>query len=252
MRTAFLTACAMAILACDKDPAKAEPGSAPTASTATPPPAPPPPAAPTKPQLAIDDTAVFIAGERMDGAAPDLKGRVVAALAGKPVEGETVVLNAARDTKMAKVTAVFAALAAKKVKGVEVHTPLRDRSPAEVVFVTKVKASDCSAVGFIAKDSAITAWPVAGATAERFTHGMAGPDLTRGSEGIRKRVLGCDSAVFFVSAEESVTWGLTFDLARAVLFPDDAGSGGAGTGAKSRSPALLLKPPVPGRKVDIE
>jgi hypothetical protein len=232
--------------ACDKEPAKPNPGTATTASVATTPPAPTAPAPPSKPQLAIDDTAVFVAGERMDIAAPDLKGRVVAALAGKPVEGETLVLNAARDTKMPKVTSIFAALIAKKVKGVEVHTPQRDRSAAEILFVTNVKPADCSAVGYIAKDSAITTWPVSGAVAERFTHGMAGPDLTRGSEGIRKRVLGCESSVFFVSADENVTWGLTFDLARAVLYPDDAGL------PKARSAALLVKTPVSGRKVEVD
>ena len=235
----------LALVACDKDPVKTDPAPVtPTASAATATTA--PPAAPTKPQLAVDDSAIFVAGERLELAAPDLKGRIVAALSGKPVEGETLVLNAARDTKMPKVTALFAALIARKVKGVEVHTPLRDRSPAEIVFVTNAKPSDCSAVGYIAKDSAITVWPVAGATAERFTHGMAGPDMTRGSEGMRKRVLSCESSVFFVSADENVTWGLTFDLARAVLHPEDAGL------PKPRSAALLVKTPVSGRKVDVE
>jgi len=232
-----------ALLSCDKDPAKVAPapGAATAASTA-----PAPPAAPTKPQLAMDDTAVFIAGERIDLAAPDLKGRIVTALAGKPVEGETLALNAARETKMARVTTVFSALIAKKVKGVEVHTPQRDRSPAEIVFVTNGKPSDCSAVGYIAKDSAITVWPASGATADRFTHGMAGPDLTRGSEGLRKRVLACESNVFFVSADEAVTWGLAFDLARATLHPDDGGL------PKPRSVSLLVKTPVSGRKVVVE
>jgi len=242
-----VTSGALALVACDKDPApKSDPAPAAASTAAAATPAPAPPAAPTKPQLALDDTAVFVAGERLELTAPDLKGRIVAALSGKPVEGETLVLNAARDTKMPKVTALFAALIAKRVKGVEVHTPLRDRSAAEIVFVTNAKPSDCSAVGYIAKDSAITVWPVAGATAERFTHGMAGPDMTRGSEGMRKRVLSCESNVFFVSADENVTWGLTFDLARAVLHPEDAGL------PKPRSVSLLVKTPVSGRKVDVD
>ena len=244
-----MTAVAMvswALLGCDKDPVKTDPPAPTTTPTNQAPPAPTTPAAPTKPQLALDDTAVFIAGERLDLAAPDLKGRIIAALSGKPVEGETLVLNAARETKMPKVTTLFSALIAKKVKGVEVHTPLRDRSPAEIVFVTNAKPSDCSGVGYIAKDSAITVWPASGATAERFTHGMAGPDLTRGSEGLRKRVLACESSVFFVSADENVTWGLAFDLARATLYPEDAGL------PKPRSVSLLVKTPVSGRKVDVD
>jgi hypothetical protein len=178
-------------------------------------------------------------------AAPDPKGRIGASLASKPVEGETILLNAARDAKLPKVVAVFAALAAKKAKAVEVHTAQRDRSAAELVFTLGVKPEGCAAVGFIAKDSAITTWPSSGgAQAERFTHGMAGPDLTRGSEGIRKRVLACDAPAWFVSADDSVTWGLVFDLALAVLHPNDAGL------PKTRGVALLGKTPVPGHKVD--
>jgi hypothetical protein len=204
------------------------------------------PAGPTKPQLAVDDNAAFVAGERLELAAPDPKGRIAGALTGKLVEGETIVLNAARDAKLPKVSAIFAALLAKKAKAVEVHTPLRDRSAAEMVFVLGSKPADCSAVGYIAKDSAITTWPASGATAERFTHGMAGPDLTRGSEGIRKRLLACESNVWFASADENVTWGLVFDLVVAVMRPDDAGL------PKPRSVALLTKTPVSGRKIEVE
>lgn len=239
----------MVLGGCDKDPKtdrSTTAASAASATAASAAPAASTPAAPTKPQLAVDDTAAFVAGERLDLAAPDPKGRIGAALAGKPVEGETIVLNAARDAKLPKVSAMFSALAAKKAKAIEVHTPLRDRSATEMVFVLGAKPEGCSAVGYIAKDSAITTWPVAGATAERFIHGMAGPDLTRGSEGIRKRLLACDSNVWFVSADENVTWGLVFDLAVAVMRPDDAGL------PKPRSVALLTKTPVSGRKVDVD
>ena len=236
------------VLAVGCDSPKGGPGTTPsaTASATAEIKTPPPPAAPSKPQLAVDDTAAFVAGERLDLAAPDAKGRIGASLTGKLVEGETIVLNAARDAKLPKVVAVFGALAGKKAKSVEVHTPLRDRSGAELVFVLGAKPEGCAAVGFIAKDSAITAWPVSGATAERFTHGMAGPDLTRGSEGIRKRLLGCDAPAWFVSADDNVTWGLVFDLAYAVMHPDDAGL------PKAHTVALLGKTPVPGRKVDDE
>lgn len=231
---------------CDKDepkPSSTASSSAVTATAAPPVPTATTTAAPSKPQLAVDDTAAFVAGERIELAA-DAKGRIAGALAGKPVEGETLVLNASRDAKLPKVAAVFAALASKKAKAVEVHTPLRDRTNADVVFVLDAKADGCAAVGYIAKDSAIATWPASGATAERFTHGMAGPDLTRGSEGIRKRVLACDSPVWFAAADDNVTWGLVFDLVVAVMRPDDAGL------PKARSVALLTKTPVPGRKVE--
>jgi hypothetical protein len=233
---------------CDKDepkPASSTASTGTTAPAATPSTATPVATATGKPQLAVDDTAAFVAGERID-LASDPKGRIAGALAGKTVEGETLVLNAARDAKLPKVAAVFAALLSRKAKAVEVHTPLRDRSSADIVFVLDAKPEGCSTVGYIAKDSAIATWPASGATAERFTHGMAGPDLTRGSEGIRKRVLACDAPAWFAAADDNVTWGLVFDLVIAVMRPDDAGL------PKARSVALLTKTPVPGRKVDAD
>lgn len=244
----FLVVGATLVAGCDDKSSKTEPAK--TGATASAPTSvavvPAAPSAPAKPQLAADDTAVFVSGERLDAAAPGLEARIAAALSDKPVAGETVVLNAARDTKMPKLAALFGALIAKKAKAVEVHTPLRDKTESVLVFTTSTKPADCSAVGYIAKEGAITAWPVAGATAERFARGMAGPDITRGSEGVRKRVLACDSPVFFLSSDDAVTWGLTYDLARAVLFPEDAGL------PKPRSAALLVKTPVPGRKVEVD
>lgn len=254
-RLVFTLALSLGAAACDdKTPApkgssaSGTPAAEATASALSPTPTPPTPtpAAPTKLQLAVDDTAAFVAGERFDMSAPDPKGRIAGSLSGKPVQGETIILNAARDTKLPKVAAVFAALASKKAKAVEVHTPQRDRSAADIVFVLEAKPEGCATVGYIAKDSAIATWPSSGAIAERFTHGMAGPDLTRGSEGIRKRVLACDSPVWFAAADDNVTWGLVFDLVLAVMRPDDAGL------PKARSVALLTKAPVPGRKVDTE
>ena len=245
-RSVALLAVVLAAAACDEK--KTEATSAAPSATATPttPPPAPTPSAPSKPQLAADDTAVFVAGERIEVAAPDLKGRIAAVLSDKPVAGEDLVLNAARPTKIPKITALFAALIAKKAKSVEVHTPRRDGSDGHVLFGLTLKPSDCSAVGFIAKDNAITVWPVSGAAAERFNHGMAGPDLTRGSEGLRKKTLACDSPVFFVAADDSITWGLTFDLAEATLSADDAGL------PKPRTAALLVKTPTSGRKADVD
>ncbi len=212
---------------------------APTAST---------PAAPTKPQLAIDDTSAFVAGDRIDLTKPDPRGRLMGALGDKPIAGETVVLNAARETKLPRMTTLFSVLVAKKVRGVEVHTARRDKSTAEVTFVTNMKPADCSPVGYIAKDNAISVWPASGATAERFSHGMAGPDITRGSEGLRKRLVACDAPVWFLSADENITWGVLFDLELAATGNED---GGTPLG-RPRSPALLVKTAVPGRKIEVE
>lgn len=244
--TSLVALAALMICACDKESPKVEPHVASSATASAVAKAAPAPSGPTKPMLAVDDTAAFVAGARIELASPDPKGRIAGALTGKQVEGETIVLNAARDAKLPKVIAVLSALTAQKAKSVEIHTPLRDRREADIVFVLAAKPEACSAVGFIAKDSAITTWPASGATAERFSHGMAGPDVTRGSEGIRKRLLACDAPTWFVSADDNVTWGLVFDLTHSVMHPDDGGL------PKPRSVALLTKTPVPGRKVTVE
>jgi hypothetical protein len=119
-RLALSVALSLAASACDdKTPppkgssASGTPQTDGTVSAAAPAATPAAPAAPTKPQLAVDDNAAFVAGERLEMAAPDPKGRIAGSLAGKPVEGETIVLNASRDAKLPKVLAVFAALASK-------------------------------------------------------------------------------------------------------------------------------------------
>lgn len=232
--------------ACDKaDPppaGKAAPSASVTAAATTP----APPAAPTKPQLAIDDTGASVGGDRVDFAAPDAKGRLGVALGGKPVAGEELVLDAARNTKTSKVTTLFSALTAAKVKGVRVRTAKRDGSQAELAFVLGTKLQDCAGVGMIGKDLAIRAWSAAGAGGARFSKGMAGPDNTLGSAGIRKIVDKCESPTWAITADETVTWGLLVDLALSVVQGEDAGP------PKARDIVLLPTTTVAGRKVDAE
>src|SRR3954471_16091335 len=106
----------LVLWACDKEPTKLEQmtSAAPVVSSV------PPPTVdkPSKPQLAVDDTAAFVAGERFDLAQPDPKGRLVAALSTRPVAGETITLEAAREAKTPKVATVIGALAVAKAKNV--------------------------------------------------------------------------------------------------------------------------------------
>lgn len=232
--------------ACDK-PQEPPAGKAATSASAAPAPtAPVPVAAPTKPQLAIDDTGASVGGDRVDFTAPDAKGRLGVALDGKRVAGEELVLDAARNTKTSKVTTLFAALGAAKVKAVRVRTAKRDGSQAELGFVLGRKLQDCAGVGMIGKDLAIRAWSAAGTGGARFSKGMAGPDNTLGSAGIRKIVDKCDATTWGITADESVTWGLLVDLALSVLEGEDAGA------PKAKDIVLLPTTTVAGRKVDAE
>ncbi len=187
----------------------------------------------------------MIDGDRVDFGSPDPRGRLGLALAGKKVEGETISVIASRDVKMPKVGSVVAALVAAKAKGIVIKTAKRDKTTAEIPLALGAKHDGCAAVGFIAKDGVINAWPASGAAAARFSRGMAGPDITRGSEGVRKQMASCDAGTWFVSADDAVTWGLVTDLIVAVSEPEDGG-----TPPKAKQVALLTKTAVPGRKIE--
>lgn len=249
---AFAGLAGSASAGCDKDEGKGKDGkgaasaaatasAAPSASAAT---AETKPAAPSKPVITVDDGGALVNGERFDFGQPDAKGRITAALAGKPgVDGESVEIEVMRNVKTPRVALVVHAIRGTKAKAVTVKTPNRDRVMTPLELGLPASATECSAVGFIGKDRAINAWPVSGGTAARFTKGFAGPDLTLGSAGVRKVSNACKAPTFFVSADEAVEWGQTFDLALAVLAGDDAGKPIATTAV------LLAEAPVPGRKV---
>lgn len=178
--------------------------------------------APTQTTLSLDDVALTVNGDRVLFEGPDAKGRIHAALAGKPkIAGEKVPLAVLRAAKTPKVVLVVAALKEAKASGVIVRAQKRDNAMSEI-DVSWEAPLPCSAVASIGKDVAISVWTVGGTTAKRFAKGMAGPDLTLGSEGFRKGVNACESGVAVLAADESVTWGLVFDLALATKDPADS------------------------------
>jgi hypothetical protein len=244
-RTSFLALLTVLSLACDNEPNKAQtPAKSASATAATSAPPPPPPA-PKALIVTVDDNAAMFDGDRVDFTSPDVKGRLGVGVSGKKVAGETVSIVAARETKMPKVAQVIAAVAAAKPKGIVVKTMKRDRTTVDLPIALGAKRDGCAAVGYVAKDSSSSSWPASGATATKYTKGMAGPDITRASDGVRKLVGACDATHFFVGADEGVTWGLVADLAIAVLDPED---GGAAT-AKAKEVVVLSKA-TPGRKLE--
>ena len=233
---------ALAAVACDDKDSKsgAQPTatSAATSATVAPPPPPPPEKPPT---VFVEDTAITVSGERID-ATGDVKGRLMAVLAAKPkVAGEVIEVQAMRDVKYPKVAAAIAAIQGAKAKGAILKTAMRDNALGELE-VDLGGPSACSPVGMIAKDSAILVWPAGGGTATRFTHGMAGPDMTLGSDGMRKVGASCDSKTFVVAGDDSVKWGLVFDLAMATKT-SEAGP------PRQTVAALPVDPAVPGKKL---
>lgn len=241
---AFALVFVLLLGACDKEEPKPPMAKAVASSVASAEPVADKPKAPSKPSLSLDDSGAMISGERVDLTVPDAKLRVFGALAGKPgVEGQTVEVDVPRKVLTSRVMSFVAGLRQAKAKGVIVKTMNRERATVDLEFSLTTRPADCSAVGHIGKDRSIVAWSMAGGSATRYAKGMAGPDMTLGSAGVRKVAQACDSPVWIVSADDSVDWGLVFDLALAVRKGDDA--------EIVRAPGLSLphETPVPGRKV---
>ncbi len=243
-RKAALVACMLVAIACDDKKTEDNPAASASASVAVTPSATPPPAPARPPLLSLDDSAVTVQGDKIDFTG-DAKGKLTAALLGNPrVAHEMIELQAIRDAKVARVQIVISAIKAAKAKGVTLKTATRELSTLgqiDIVF-DHAPAPACSVVGLVGKDSSIMVWSIGGGTAQRFTRGMAGPDLTLGSAGMRKAAASCDSNFYFVAGDDSVKWGLVFDLALAAL------TGDAGT-MRAVQAVVLTETPVAGRKV---
>ncbi len=205
-----------------------------------------PPAPPRAPVITIDDQGCTVDGTAFTGDPAEWRPSVAAVLRGKPlVAGETLTVEVMRNVKTPQVAALAATLGEVNAKSVIIRTPLRDQSMGELELSLKHPAAgDCSAVAMIEHDGAVALWSKSGGVAQKFTHGMAGPDLTTSTEALRKRAAACDSPVWFVSAAESVQWGLAFDLAMRARSSADGG-----TPLRPRQTVLLAHTPVAGRRV---
>ncbi len=233
---------AVALLAaCDDKDSKNAAATA-TATATAPASTTPPPPPPEKPPIVfVEDAQITVSGEKID-LSGDVKGKLAAVLGAKPkVAGETIEIQALRDAKYARVAAAVAAVRDAKAKSAVVKTALRDNSLGELPLELAAPPA-CSPVGMVAKDSAILVWPAGGGTATRFTHGMAGPDITLGSDGMRKLGNACDGSVFVVAGDPEVKWGLVYDLAIA------ARSSEGGTPRQTRA-SVVADPVVAGKKL---
>jgi hypothetical protein len=204
----------------------------------------PPAEAPHPLAITVTEQTTTINGTPLAGAPADWQAQALKLLAaGPPVADQAVPILATRDAKEPKVAAVVAALRAAKAKSVVVHTATRDRSTGEAELTLHPAAiPDCSAVAMIEHDGGVAVWSKGGGGAQRYTRGMAGPDLSASTDTLRKRAAGCDSPVWLAAAADTVTWGLTFDLIlRAKGSPTSV--------LKPTETVLLTRPPTAGKPV---
>lgn len=227
--------------ACDQKPTVAPPDAAPvTSATAS---ASAADLGPPKPPLVtIDDSGVVVSGDKVGFGGGDARGRIAGMLSSKPlVSGQTLEVDALRDTTMAHFSIALAALRDAKAKDAMVKTAKRDLSMGTLhVAIEHAPPPACAAVGMVAKDNSIEVWPWGGAVAQRFTHGFAGPDITLGSAALARRAEECNAPFALVAGDDAIKWGVVFDLALATA---------QAAPAKAATAVVLTKPPVPGRKV---
>jgi hypothetical protein len=238
----FGAAAALAAVGCDNGKKDAEapieagaPPAAPVASTA----------APAKPpRIFVTTDAVIVGQQRVLASDPSFAALAANAVSGAPaIATATAEVDADRHAKLSMVYAAFSGLSRVNAKA-EVHTTTRDNKDAVVVFSFPKGASDCSVVADIGKDSSVSVWTLGGTTAKRFTRGFAGPDITLGTDAVRKLAAPCDSGVWFVTADESIPWGSVFDLAASAMAGADGGAG-----MHTPDVATIPTEPVPGHKV---
>jgi hypothetical protein len=228
----------MLLVACDKEAASAgPPEAAATVPTSTAAAAPEPPRAP---DIVVDASNVSVGTDRVATGELGLTDKIAVFLTGRPmIEGMTVSFVAMRSAKPSHVGAVITALRKAKASGAVVKSDARDGSTQSVPLSFKTALADCTTVAWIAKDGSIDVWPAGGGKPRGVFKGLAGPDMTLGTEAMRKQWSSCSASEIVVGADDVLTWGLVFDLARAAM---DA----AGTRV---SVAVLDNAAVPGRKI---
>jgi hypothetical protein len=211
-----------------------------SAATVALPPAPDPPRAP---DIILDASFVSVGTDRVASGEPGLADKVAVFLSGRPmIAASTVAFVAMRSAKPSQVAAVVSALRKAKASGAVVKSEARDGTTQKVPLSFATSVADCATVAWIAKDAAIDVWPARGGTAKRIVKGLAGPDMTLGSEAMRTQWSGCGASELVVGADDRMSWGLVFDLALAGL-----------QAAMTRvSVAVLVTGAVPGRKVPLE
>ncbi len=205
--------------------------------------APPPPEPPTAPEIIIDNSNVSVGSDRVPAADPGLADKVSVFVTGRPaIAGASIDIVAMRNSRPSQVVAVVVALRRAKASGVNVKTEARDGTTQKLSLSFPAGVPDCATVAWIAKDAAIDVWPAGGGTAKRIAKGMAGPDMTLGTEAVRRQTNACSTSPLIVGAEERFPWGLVFDLATmSMQLPGTRSSG-----------VVLVTNAVPGRKLVLE
>ena len=162
------------------------------------------------------------------------------------ITGKDLTLVVDRQAKRPWVVSYLSGLFNQGVGSVKIKTDTREGYPGELKFLAQSKASGapgCAAVGMILDDRSTAVWKLSGGTASRRQKGMAGPDLSMTGETLERVGKQCKGSTdFFVSAAETVEWGLIYDLAASSQRLEKF---------KFERMVLLSEIPTPGHKVEL-
>src|SRR5579859_5343125 len=214
-RPLFFLCAVLGVVACDKSSSEGDnPTSELSAQSAAAPPAPAPaptPAPPRAPEIIVDRSTVSVGTERVATGEPALAEKVGALVSGQPaIAGHTADLVAMRNAKPSQVMAVVGALRGAQAGGAKIKTSARDDTTQALPISFASSVPDCAAVMWIAKDGVIDVWPAGGGAAKRVARGLAGPDVTLGTDAVRTVWAGCGAPAIVIGAEDTMTWGLVF------------------------------------------
>lgn len=178
---------------------------------------------------------------------PDGKQKLRSEIAthSKFVSGKEVALKADRPAKLAHVAEMIQALLEAGATGVAVSTETRAEFPKTVTFSPRPQSpAACSVVAKVLSERRIAVWALKGGTAVKSPKGLAGPDLSMAATSLENAANRCKgSDAVFVSADEDVEWGLTYDLSAATQKLEKARLGKV---------TLLVPAPVAGRAVKLD
>jgi hypothetical protein len=244
LAVAFLATLGLCLAACDKSPADESDHLATPAEAA--PAAPPPvaasPAEVRAPEIIIDRSTVAVGSEKVATGEPSLGDKVAAALGGKAgIEGRVVDVVGMRNAKPSQIAAVVGALRIARASGINMKTQARDETTQALPLSFPASLPDCAPAIWIAKDAVIDVWPASGGAVKRVSRGLAGPDVTLGTDAVRAQWSGCGSPSIAIGADDAMTWGLIFDLATSALIAP---------GSRANSAVLLTKA-SPGHKLEL-
>ncbi len=205
-----------------------------------------PPAPTTMPEVTLDTAHVQLAMEDLSLTVPSFPAALKTLVDKYPVSRpDHVVLNIARNSKIADASLVVYTLFDAGAKKVEVHTNPRGTFPGKLVLTSDKAVGEtvppCTFAGTVRENFSVSFWPIKGATAKTYKKGMAGPDFTAMHEVFKKDVETCSSTVFYFSADSTVEWGHAFDLGTSLVAQNPP--------YKITNYVLLRESPVAGKPV---